>query len=77
MKISEKVTDGELDKIRRLNKDNENTFDLYEKLQGEGEFERLERMREFLKNPKEARKYLRKKKSSKSKSKRKTCKCKK
>jgi hypothetical protein len=77
MKINGRVTDGELDKIRRLNKNNENDFDLYEKLQGEGELERLERVREFLQNPKESRKYQRKKKSSKSKSKRKTCKCKK
>jgi len=77
MKISERVTDGELDKIRRLNKDNENNFDFYEKLQGEGEFERLDRVREFLKNPKEARKYQRKKKATKPKPKRKIRKCKK
>jgi hypothetical protein len=65
----------ELDQLKRLNDRALIDIDNYDKLGGDGEFERLNSTREFLKHPKEMRKYLRKKKSTKPKQKR--CRCKK
>jgi hypothetical protein len=83
----EKLTDEELDKLKRLNQTDTHALNLYKKLISEGEIERIDRIDDFLKNPKDSRKYLRTKKSVKSKTKRKIikktkrvikkCKCKK
>lgn len=72
-------TPNELDQLKRLNDRALIDIDEYDKLSGDGEIERLNNVRQFIQNPQEMRKHLRKKKSVKPKSKRKSkkgCKCK-
>lgn len=58
-------TQKEFNQLKRLNDMALVDIDNYDKLSGDGEIERLGNVRQFIQNPQEMRKHLRKKKPSK------------